>query len=125
MEHFDDLINSGFARQRVVVVGDLVADQFLNGTISRVSREAPVFILKHGADRRYEARQQKYKKRQDERDGVQLPSPFALAQRAAQCGSLMGIRRDRRGDDGAHDRAVINLAKFSQRLAAKSGDRGD
>jgi len=26
---------------------------------------------------------------------------------------------------GTHDRAVINLAKFSQRLAAKSGDRGD
>lgn len=33
--------------RRVVVVGDLVADQFVSGTISRVSREAPVFILRH------------------------------------------------------------------------------
>ena len=36
-----------FAGARVAVVGDLVADQFLNGKISRVSREAPVFILRH------------------------------------------------------------------------------
>ncbi|MEQ1762517.1 MAG: PfkB family carbohydrate kinase [Pyrinomonadaceae bacterium] len=36
-----------FAGRRVVIVGDLVADQFLNGTIARVSREAPVFILRH------------------------------------------------------------------------------
>ena len=33
--------------RRVVVLGDIVADQFLHGTISRVSREAPVFILNH------------------------------------------------------------------------------
>lgn len=36
-----------FAGKRVVIIGDLVADQFLNGTISRVSREAPVFIVRH------------------------------------------------------------------------------
>lgn len=36
-----------FSQQRVVVVGDLVADQFLYGEISRVSREAPVLILRH------------------------------------------------------------------------------
>jgi D-glycero-beta-D-manno-heptose-7-phosphate kinase len=36
-----------FSSARVVVVGDLVADQFLYGEISRVSREAPVFILRH------------------------------------------------------------------------------
>ena len=36
-----------FAGKRVAVIGDLVADQFLNGKISRVSREAPVFILRH------------------------------------------------------------------------------
>jgi len=40
-------IKTAFAQKRVVIVGDLVADQFLNGTISRVSREAPVFILRH------------------------------------------------------------------------------
>jgi rfaE bifunctional protein kinase chain/domain len=31
----------------VLVVGDLIADQFLFGEISRVSREAPVLILRH------------------------------------------------------------------------------
>lgn len=40
-------ISEIFPAKTVVIVGDLVADQFLNGTISRVSREAPVFILKH------------------------------------------------------------------------------
>ncbi|HEV7859459.1 MAG TPA: PfkB family carbohydrate kinase [Pyrinomonadaceae bacterium] len=37
----------GFPQRRVVVVGDLLADQFLYGEISRVSREAPVLILRH------------------------------------------------------------------------------
>lgn len=36
-----------FPRRQIVVVGDLVADQFLYGEISRVSREAPVLILRH------------------------------------------------------------------------------
>lgn len=36
-----------FPQRKVVVVGDSVADQFVFGAISRVSREAPVFILKH------------------------------------------------------------------------------
>src|SRR5579885_3326128 len=36
-----------FAGRRVLVVGDLVADQFVFGEISRVSREAPVMILRH------------------------------------------------------------------------------
>src|SRR5512146_1637232 len=31
----------------VTVLGDLVADEFVFGEISRVSREAPVLILKH------------------------------------------------------------------------------
>jgi rfaE bifunctional protein kinase chain/domain len=45
-----DLINTvanSFRGKRIVIVGDLVADQFLSGSISRVSREAPVFILRH------------------------------------------------------------------------------
>jgi rfaE bifunctional protein kinase chain/domain len=41
-----DIVNS-FAGRKVLIVGDLVADQFLHGTIARVSREAPVFILEH------------------------------------------------------------------------------
>lgn len=40
-------IKANFPNKKIVIVGDLVADQFLRGTISRVSREAPVFILRH------------------------------------------------------------------------------
>jgi rfaE bifunctional protein kinase chain/domain len=36
-----------FVERKVVVVGDLLADQFQYGEISRVSREAPVLILRH------------------------------------------------------------------------------
>jgi D-glycero-beta-D-manno-heptose-7-phosphate kinase len=44
---FYKIISEDFPKKRVVIIGDLVADQFLNGTIARVSREAPVFILRH------------------------------------------------------------------------------
>src|SRR5829696_2485618 len=37
----------GFPERRIVILGDAIADQFLHGSISRVSREAPVFILRH------------------------------------------------------------------------------
>src|SRR5882757_6299101 len=37
----------GFAGRRVLVVGDLIADEFIYGEIARVSREAPVLILKY------------------------------------------------------------------------------
>lgn len=40
-------IVGGFSQKRVVVIGDAIADQFIYGEISRVSREAPVFILRH------------------------------------------------------------------------------
>jgi rfaE bifunctional protein kinase chain/domain len=36
-----------FSQRRILVVGDSIADQFIHGAISRVSREAPVFILRH------------------------------------------------------------------------------
>src|SRR5215471_7261815 len=36
-----------FAGKRIVLFGDFVADEFQFGDISRVSREAPVLILKH------------------------------------------------------------------------------
>lgn len=36
-----------FADRRILVIGDAIADQFVYGNISRVSREAPVFILRH------------------------------------------------------------------------------
>ena len=36
-----------FAGRRVLVVGDLLADEFVYGRVARVSREAPVLILEH------------------------------------------------------------------------------
>ena len=36
-----------FSDRRILVIGDLIADQFVYGAIDRVSREAPVFILRH------------------------------------------------------------------------------
>jgi rfaE bifunctional protein kinase chain/domain len=41
-----EIVNA-FPRVSVAVLGDLVADEFVYGEISRVSREAPVLILKH------------------------------------------------------------------------------
>jgi len=40
-------IVEAFPRVTVTVVGDLMADEFVFGEIARVSREAPVLILKH------------------------------------------------------------------------------
>src|SRR5580698_10429974 len=40
-------IVEAFSKVTVTVLGDLVADEFVFGEISRVSREAPVLILKH------------------------------------------------------------------------------
>ena len=37
----------GFGRLTATVLADLVADEFVFGEIARVSREAPVLILKH------------------------------------------------------------------------------
>ena len=36
-----------FSEQKIVILGDTIADKFIHGSISRVSREAPVFILRH------------------------------------------------------------------------------
>src|SRR5437867_746721 len=40
------LIDS-FSSRRVLIVGDLIADEFIYGEVARVSREAPVLILKY------------------------------------------------------------------------------
>ena len=40
---------AGFAGRRVVVVGDLIADEYLYGKPARISREAPVLILRFRA----------------------------------------------------------------------------
>src|SRR5256886_17643601 len=39
----------GFSSRRVLVVGDLIADEFIYGDVARVSREAPVLILRYDA----------------------------------------------------------------------------
>ena len=36
-----------FGTKKLLIIGDSIADRFLFGSISRVSREAPVFILRH------------------------------------------------------------------------------
>jgi rfaE bifunctional protein kinase chain/domain len=46
IERLKKIVES-FPKITVTVVGDLVADEFVFGEISRVSREAPVLILKH------------------------------------------------------------------------------
>ena len=46
MERLLGLIESAGAR-KVAVIGDLIADEFIYGQLSRVSREAPVLILKY------------------------------------------------------------------------------
>jgi rfaE bifunctional protein kinase chain/domain len=39
----------GFSSRRVLIAGDLIADEFIYGEVARVSREAPVLILKYDA----------------------------------------------------------------------------
>jgi D-glycero-beta-D-manno-heptose-7-phosphate kinase len=46
MKHFAEIV-SNFSQKRLLVIGDTIADRFVYGEISRVSREAPVFILRH------------------------------------------------------------------------------
>jgi D-glycero-beta-D-manno-heptose-7-phosphate kinase len=45
-ERLKKIVNS-FPNVTIAVVGDMVADEFVFGEISRVSREAPVLILRH------------------------------------------------------------------------------
>jgi rfaE bifunctional protein kinase chain/domain len=42
---------SGLANRRIMVVGDFVADEYLFGKTSRISREAPVLILRYASRR--------------------------------------------------------------------------
>jgi len=49
MSDVGEEVRRRFPGRKIAVIGDLVADQYLSGTIARVSREAPVFILRHDA----------------------------------------------------------------------------
>lgn len=46
-------IVAAFSRQTIAVIGDFVLDEFVSGEISRVSREAPVLILRHRRSESY------------------------------------------------------------------------
>jgi rfaE bifunctional protein kinase chain/domain len=46
LTRLEELVES-FTKQTIVVLADFVADRFVSGEISRVSREAPVLILRH------------------------------------------------------------------------------
>lgn len=43
-------IIDNLAGHKVMVIGDMVADVYLEGKISRISREAPVLVLEHGGE---------------------------------------------------------------------------
>src|SRR5213083_1544837 len=45
-DHLRKIVEA-FPRLTITVLGDMVADEFVFGEISRVSREAPVLILRH------------------------------------------------------------------------------
>jgi rfaE bifunctional protein kinase chain/domain len=45
-EHLLDILEQ-FPNRKIVVVGDLIADEFLYGRIARISREAPVLVLEY------------------------------------------------------------------------------
>jgi rfaE bifunctional protein kinase chain/domain len=42
-----EVLLAGFTGKRVLVVGDLFADEYVTGEVARISREAPVLILHH------------------------------------------------------------------------------
>jgi rfaE bifunctional protein kinase chain/domain len=42
-------LGASIGSRRILVVGDLIADEFIYGEVNRVSREAPVLILKYDA----------------------------------------------------------------------------
>ena len=65
-------ILDGFAGRRVLLVGDLVADEFVYGEIARVSREAPVLLLKHRSTESHRGRRGHSGARFLQREGTAL-----------------------------------------------------
>jgi rfaE bifunctional protein kinase chain/domain len=43
-------LNAKLQNKKIMVIGDMVADVYLEGKISRISREAPVLILEHSGE---------------------------------------------------------------------------
>ncbi len=50
MKHFLGDLIARMKNKKIMVVGDMVADSYLEGKISRISREAPVPILEHAGE---------------------------------------------------------------------------
>ncbi len=47
---FSDILNA-MRGKRILILGDMIADVYLTGKISRISREAPVLVLEHQDER--------------------------------------------------------------------------
>ena len=45
------MIVENFKKSNILVIGDMVADIYLKGNISRISREAPVLILEYAGEK--------------------------------------------------------------------------
>ena len=77
----------GFSSRRVLVVGDLIADEFIYGEVARVSREAPVLILKYDATEMVgrRRRQRRQQRRGARRARARSPAWSAPTPKAAGC----------------------------------------
>ncbi len=47
-----NLLEGGFAKLRILVVGDIMLDRYIHGEVERISPEAPVPVIRHA--QRYE-----------------------------------------------------------------------
>ena len=45
------LLTQSFRRQRILVVGDLMLDKYIHGTVERISPEAPVPVVRVARER--------------------------------------------------------------------------
>lgn len=77
-----DLIDR-FHQARVLVVGDLTLDEFLTGQVERISREAPVLIIRHEGTRQV--------------PGGGANAVYNLAQLGAQVNAVGFIGKDEQG----------------------------
>ncbi len=94
-----------FPGRRIVVLGDLVADEFVYGDILRVSREAPVLILEH-------------------RETVSVPGGGANAVANLRALDASPIPVGVVGEDAAGDRIVEQLRRTGVKTRGIRAERG-
>lgn len=51
-KNFREHIENGFGNKRIMIIGDLMVDEYITGKVSRISPEAPVPILNYRESRR-------------------------------------------------------------------------